>query len=198
MKRTRGDSLTGGTGDVNPQLLTLTALTLTATDTFTIQQQSIPITRIPARGGKAVVMEVLKVYFDMPAPSGGNFTATGQTILAYVQLSTSRVGLIDSTDPNVFAFSDTDTRGAFTAGGSYAYTQNNSPVVIDLTDGAGHGLLVATDSLFFSANTVNYSVAATFVCKILYRFKEVKLEEYIGIVQSQQAPARWRSATLSL
>ena len=59
-----------------------------------------------------------------------------------------------------------------------AYFQNYS-------DGAGHGILVATDSLFFRVKSTNVrSNIADF--RVYYRFKEVALAEYIGIVQSQQ------------
>lgn len=64
----------------------------------------------------------------------------------------------------------------------------------DLTDGAGHGVLVATDNVFLTLQTALSSIIGTSVggitgvaeCAILYRFKEVGLAEYIGIVQSQQ------------
>lgn len=64
----------------------------------------------------------------------------------------------------------------------------------DLTDGAGHGVLIATDNIFLNVQVTNAAfnnvtadaISATFNCDILYRFKEVKLQEYIGIVQSQQ------------
>lgn len=73
-------------------------------------------------------------------------------------------------------------------------TDNESVDVHDLTDGAGHGILVATDNIFVSCSI---SVGSVFVtqadaatgaasCNILYRFKEIALAEYIGIVQSQQ------------
>lgn len=65
----------------------------------------------------------------------------------------------------------------------------------DLTDGAGHGVLVATDNIFLTLQTAATVVGASATitaatgfgeCAILYRFKEVGLAEYIGIVQSQQ------------
>lgn len=57
----------------------------------------------------------------------------------------------------------------------------------DLTDGAGHGVLVATDAIYlqiFTTGVANTSETGRF--RMLYRFKNVSLAEYIGIVQSQQ------------
>lgn len=191
MKRGRGsDTLTGGTKDVNPQWLTLTSLSQTVANTFVQQATNLPISRLPTRSGRAMVMEVLKVWFDFPAPLTGGFSPTGQTTVIYAVLSTSPVGTVDSSDATVFAYADQDFRGAFTAGGSYAMAFQSAPVQLDLTDGAGHGILIATDSIYLSLSSLNASAIAGLGCKILYRWKEVSLEEYIGIVQSQQQPTR--------
>lgn len=55
----------------------------------------------------------------------------------------------------------------------------------DLTDGAGHGYLVATDSIFARLSSTLTGLTNTADVRLLYRFKEVPLAEYIGIVQSQ-------------
>lgn len=73
-------------------------------------------------------------------------------------------------------------------------TDNESIDIHDLTDGAGHGILVATDQIFLTQQTgltsMGGSTADTITgfvqADLIYRFKEVKLQEYIGIVQSQQ------------
>jgi len=56
----------------------------------------------------------------------------------------------------------------------------------DLTDGAGHGILVATDTFQVAIQSQGYVAAQVYGFKILYRMKTVGLVEYIGIVQSQQ------------
>ncbi|GAG62860.1 unnamed protein product, partial [marine sediment metagenome] len=56
----------------------------------------------------------------------------------------------------------------------------------DCTDDIGHGILVASDYIYVQGDTTGYGVGAEFNFKILYRFKNVRLQEYIGIVQSQQ------------
>lgn len=55
----------------------------------------------------------------------------------------------------------------------------------DFSDGAGHGYLVAVDSLFVTLASALTGLTNTADLRLLYRFKEVPLAEYIGIVQSQ-------------
>lgn len=71
---------------------------------------------------------------------------------------------------------------------------NQTPNWADFTDGAGHGILIATDNIFLtivaqgaSIDGVSYNFAGQGRVDLLYRFKEITLQEYIGIVQSQQS-----------
>lgn len=56
----------------------------------------------------------------------------------------------------------------------------------DFTDGAGHGMLIGVDSLFARLASTATGSANTAYIRLYYRFKEVSLTEYVGIVQSQQ------------
>jgi hypothetical protein len=179
----RRESLTGGSGDVSPQLMNLSTATLIA-NTYHEITVPIPIARFQQRKGKAIVFEVLKTYWDL-AIKDNNFAAGGEASQVFGQLSTVSKVAVDSTDPRVFSWANKEYRGAFTAAGSYS-TVIIEPFVHDLTDGAGHGYLLGTDNVFLGVNTTNFAGTAGLVCKILYRFKEVNLDEYIGIVQSQQ------------
>jgi hypothetical protein len=60
--------------------------------------------------------------------------------------------------------------------------------IIDVTDGAGHGILVATDQIFVGGIEAGITLAGSSLmgARIMYRWKNVSLTEYIGIVQSQQ------------
>lgn len=183
MKRGRGDTLTGGTNDVNPQLLTFPSLFQASVNTFVELKYPLPINRYSARAGKSVVFEVLKCYLNGPILDT-NPSAGGNRPNATLQLSTRPAIAVDNSDPACFAYLNNTWNGAFTAGGSYQ-TMIQEPTTIDLTDGAGHGFLVATDAIYLQGNTTAFAGPGTWHVKILYRFKEVKLEEYIGIVQSQ-------------
>lgn len=179
----KNDSLTGGTGDVSPQLLSFRN-TLLVANTYNETQVAIPISRFQASNTRATVMEILKVFFFM-ADVDANNSAGGNNITAACQLSTRALGGVDPAQPFTLAVAQNNARGAFTAAGTYQATDTD-PVVVDLTDGAGHGVLVATDSLFYGCATSGFTAVGAFQCKVLYRFKDIALAEYIGIVQSQQ------------
>lgn len=183
MKRGRGDTLTGGTGDVSPQLLTLTGST-SAANTFTEFQVGLPIPRFALRKGKAICIEVLKVYWES-SPWDANPAAGGSAGIVQATLGTKSLTVMSFEDPTVFSMYSKEIRGAFTAAGSYAVALLE-PQVQDLTDGAGHGVLVATDNIFFDVFTGNFAGTCNVTLKMLYRWKEITVEEYIGIVQSQQ------------
>lgn len=183
MKRRRGESLTGGSGDVNPQFLSGSG-TQSAVDTTTPVQINLPVTRVP-QGDKVTIIELLKVYWDIPHING---TAAGDTLynisaaFSTISFGTAFPGF---NEPNVFAFAQRTKLKAFTAAGTYEDTVQD-PMVMDLTDGAGHGILIGTDKCFLSVNSTATGNANTVSFKWLYRFKTVDITEYVGIVQSQQ------------
>lgn len=71
-------------------------------------------------------------------------------------------------------------------------TDNEGVDYHDLTDGAGHGVLIATDNVWLTAflngavPDIGTTAALNVYADLLYRFKKVTLQEYVGIVQSQQ------------
>lgn len=186
MKRLRSDegTLTGGTGDVNPQLLSFSAAQSGA-DTTTTTTQALPIQRLPT-GGRSQVLEVLKVFAHVPV-FGAVASATEAADSVSVFLSTSSFGTtaITYSEPRVFWASIRAMEGAFTAAGTYSRTENDI-IETDLTDGAGHGLLIATDNIFCQVQSVGTGGTNTARIKLLYRWKNVGLREYVGLVQSQQ------------
>lgn len=184
MKRGRGakDALTGGSGDINPQLLTIHAVQTPIADTSTVVQQPLPIPRYPTSRGKNLVMEFLSFeYFDCdPTVHVGN---------SYCLVTVT-------TNPTIFgsasaALQDARLISAWWRGfdnlTSVGFVQKDIQKFEDLTDQAGHGLLVAADNLYFGVYSSNTGQINEMVLKGEYRWKEVGLEEYIGIVQSQQA-----------
>lgn len=189
MKRARGargDQLTGGTGDVNPQYLS-GKITLSAANTATEVTLGTPIVRIgPATKGKVIIMELIKLLVSLPKFDITNAAATDRS--QFFSLTTASKGSAVATldDPKCLAAISRELENAFTAAGTGLIENSQSPAIWDFTDGAGHGVLVATDNLFLQANTTNQAAASTFGFKLTYRFKEVGVDEYIGIVQSQQ------------
>jgi len=167
-------ALTGGTGDVNPQWFTMNA-TESATDTTTTEAFPIPIQRLPSGRG-AQVMEIFKVFWW----PGNAIVETDNTTT--IVLSTRNWGT------TAVPFSDSSTIARFrrhviiTTSGS---SVEDEPYCMDLTDGAGHGMLVATDNLYVQIISANTGQVVDAVLRLLYRWKNVGLSEYVGIVQSQ-------------
>lgn len=189
MKRQRGDSLvlTGGTGDVNPQLLSDSAAQ-SAADTTTTSQLVLPIQRIATNApNQSVVMEVLKIFVQFPAFGAiANVAEVAENMTCAFGTRNASTTALTLSDPSVIWMAQVRRQGAFTAGGTYGYIEDPCTVTVDLTDGAGHGVLVATDSLFIQVGSANTGQTVTARFKILYRWKRVGLAEYIGLVQSQQ------------
>lgn len=182
-KRRRRDTLTGGTNDVNPQFMNL-SLTQSAADAFTQVTFPVPIQRLQ-QAGRAQVMEVLKVICESSSITATNAAATNRAISA--QLTTkSFAASVGLSEPTCFWRYQKELLNAFTANGTGLIYNEVEPNVADMTDGAGHGVLIASDNIFLALGSLNTGAANTVQVKILYRWKDVSVQEYIGIVQSQQ------------
>jgi hypothetical protein len=184
MPRRGSDQLTGGTRDVSPQWFTLPTAQTSVANTFTELLTPIPVQRFNNKSGSSLVMEVLKAEVNFPEADAANSIA-GNSVSALIQLGTIAQAVVSPANPQNIFYAARIWRGAFTAGGSFLSVHDN-PLQFDLTDGAGHGVLVATDQIYIDVNTVGFAGTAGFNIRLLYRWKSVSLAEYIGIVQSQQ------------
>lgn len=178
-----GDLLTGGSKDVNPQYINTQAV-MTAANTYFEQVVNMPIQRLPNASGKALVVELLRAYFDMPEIDNTNAADTfyKSTVTVATKSFAAQQTLNNGA---ILCMAQRIVHKAFTAAGSYEGISTD-PLTWDFTDGAGHGVLVGTDSLIVGIVTAGYANPTTVTLKLLYRMKEVTLAEYIGIVQSQQ------------
>jgi hypothetical protein len=169
--------LTGNTGDVKPQLLSFSC-TESAADTATTVTQAIPVLRnfSPDGGSRAQLIEVLKVWFVWPQT--GAATSTRQAALSTKNKLVAAANLADA---DVFAFAFNGTR--FTTSGEIVADLVSC---VDLTDGDGNGILIATDNIYLQVSSTNTSAAQTVACKMLYRISGASVIEYVGIVQGQQ------------
>jgi hypothetical protein len=188
-KRARS-SLTGGTGDVNPQWFNLSN-GINPEAAYADSGNSIPIQRLPD-GNSAQVMEVLKVEWGFGSAS--TFTATSADANFRGYLLTRSFGTAEPTSQQSSGVLISKWQPGFASRsiGTPADQQISiyveAPYVEDLTDGMGHGVLVATDQLFLGTvqSGATNPVTGNITCRLLYRWKNVRLSEYIGIVQSQQ------------
>jgi len=178
------DALTGGTGDVNPQTM---QYLMNPAISGTSEEWALmtPFARMPRVGNMVTIMEIIKVEYwfpGTPTPGGAGFQ--GRMIL-YCSTRPDSGGLhmpgcIDQ------AILEYDIPTAALWGG---VSTTDRVVRHDMTDGQGHGMLVATDAIYVGGigNAVLWIHNTGAGVRIWYRFKNVSLTEYIGIVQSQQS-----------
>lgn len=200
MKRRRTESLTGGSGDTNPQWFS-TSATQSAADTTTTTSVSTPPGIGLSVSGRALAMEILKVMIEfetstgVPALPGSASFAPGATTAASIfmnaYLSSKNFGTTRPTlgmgDATVFAFARQQYLIYESSAVATAFTQSTGPIVIDLTDGAGHGVLYANQNMFIQVASSSVLSAVTARVKILYREKFITQEELLGLVlQSNQ------------
>lgn len=185
--RTSGGSITGGTGDVKPQIFTIETGIAGAVDDYVVNTVVLPIPRFGTQKTKATVFEFLKCSFYLNIR---NATDAQVIEAAFITTVTSRtdgetftLGALstDIGDPRTIACA-VHTSGLTTSGSSAV----QYPIVIDLTDNNGNGVLVATDRVSIVGGAVANSVVGNYICKILYRMTNIGVAEYVGIVQSQQ------------
>lgn len=168
--------LTGGTGDVNPNWFKF-GLSQSAADTFTQTTQPIPVQRLSGGLGKkrAMIMEVLKVLFFQTSAQA----EVDSIISVYLTTKSYSTAPPDSDGPVIARIR---LYNAITTSGMIS---TQFPIVVDLTDGAGHGMVVASDNFYLSIASSTTAIVNSFSCWVLYRWKNVGLEEYIGVAQSQ-------------
>lgn len=173
-KKRRYNTLTGGSGDVNPQFMHLTAVQ-SGNDATTTTAFPIPIQRLQ-NSSRAQVMEILKIFW---------FAADGAEVDSNILaiLSTSSLGTTTGNYGNPRVIDVLSDQRYLTTSGTFNV---QLPIIHDFTDGAGHGMLVGTDNLYIQVASASTGATNTVYCKILYRWKDVSTAEYVGIVQSQQ------------
>jgi len=183
-----GGSYTGGTGDIKPQILTFATGVAPAVAQYVTNQLAFPVPRFGTSSKKATITEILWVDWYIGLADLGD---TSQTQLAFLSTNagirsdgdacTSATFTADVIDPTVFAaVMDNIT---LTTSGS---TKHMLPIRVDLTDQNGNGLLIATDRLAIYGGNIGGTNASDYIAKIAYRLVDVGIEEYVGILASQQ------------
>lgn len=174
-KRRAGDMLTGGTRDVNPQY-TSVGVTESAANTFTQVTMPVPVLRGNMGGARRYqVIELLKAWFT-------NSTGAGASGDGHVlQLTTtSQTAMITFTNPDLIMRYEDEI--IITTSGLY---ENKNPKEFSFTDDAGHGLIIATENLYFGIQGTSQTGALTGTCRILYRFKNIGVDEFVGLAIQQ-------------
>lgn len=169
--RTR-DPLTGGTGDVNPQVYGI-VVAQTGNDVASETEIPVPVLRMGMSMSRAQVIEVTRVEFEVPFPLVGELDLVQ---LFECSLTSRSIGASVSSmaEPNLLA--KFHRRNITQAGGTPASLSTiDTPAIItyDLTDGAGHGLLVTSANLYFQQNTTTTGQTNSWGVRVFYRFKQI-------------------------
>lgn len=188
-RKSSGGSVTGGTGDIKPQNLTVTTGVAGAIDDYVFASIALPVPRFGGSKNKATIFEFLWVDWYIGTEDLADITGGVAQYWAWLSTAPTRAGGetstlsslgADLTDPRAFAPSlwgrSLVTSGAWTVG---------FPRRVDMTDSNGNGFLVATDRLVITCGSVSGALPISATAKIAYRLVDVGIEEYVGIVQSQ-------------
>ena len=164
--------------DVYPQILTLESGPQSASDAAVYATIPLPIPRFGGSTARPFVFELLRIQWGFQYP-----TAEGLNSVLDVQLSTVELDY-DEGNPRTFFWDHlrVETSDAANA----ILNECHAVKELDYTDGNGHGILIATDNIYFYFDTAATSASTSQVfVRLLYRLIKVSAAEFIGIVQSQ-------------
>lgn len=142
----------------------------TGVDTFS--EVKIPVPVVQDLGGKALVVELLKLLITMPA--GSLLDGDSIEIAVYDRERTSMPDLDDS---GVLYFDRFLTQ--LTTEGS---SQLRETIVIDYSDGNGRGVLYGKKDMFAGIDSNSQGAARTVSGAWVYRLVEVGATELIGLI----------------
>lgn len=151
-----------------------------AAATFTTERVATPIPRLPAigRGRRATIMELLWVDVTL---TGGTLNADNESVIFEMTIGSAPTALLGLGDPRTIQ-SIRRQMYMLTTGASVVL----NPIRFSFQDANGFGYLLATDAFNVSIQGAATSAAFTANWRLYYRFVDVDVEEYVGIVQSTQ------------
>jgi len=161
------------------------AITQGAANVFVTEQIFTPIPRLKTVGNRAKVMELL--YMDVLLE--GEFNKVDEIVEFQMHLGTQQSTILPWNDTRVIMMIARQTAGATNVGFFLGSSNQGLPTRYQFQTMDGFGYLLASDSFRISLDTANLEaqVIATGQWKLFYRFVDIPLAEFIGIVQSTQA-----------
>jgi hypothetical protein len=156
-------------------------ITQTGTNVFTSLSVALPLPRFRTAGRRATIIELLWVEASA-IPVTVNLDGNATVISFGMNLAGAPAEFIRVSDPLCIFSWELEGHFSGAAGAAIAQSQFKK----NLQSAEGFGYLVAADSVHVYVNSNNQAVANTWDFRIYYRFVDVPVEEFIGIVQSQQ------------
>lgn len=167
--------------DLFPQVLSIDIATASL-NTFNDKEIPLAINRLSVNEGKAWVIEICRILWTCDE---GVFDLSNAHQAIEIQLSTKELPAIDFPDSTVFWFGRIGATSKLVGAaglGSHSFPTSRND---DLTS-EGRGFLVGSDSIFVGIDTTGLPDVTTVPLKCYYRFREVGLAEYVGIVQGEE------------
>ena len=166
------------TVDRFPQYIA-TSLTMTGANDFTTDRIQLPVNRLRVSGGRAQMVELLWVETTFITH---DFAAANDEITFSLSIGPTPTTVVRLFNPDSVMYRDQHFDVVTSGGGFLENTKRTELQSLD-----GFGFLVASDELHAAADTVGMAAAVTIDIRIYYRHVTVPIEEFIGLVQSQQS-----------
>ena len=142
-----------------------------------------PIPRLKVQGNRATVMELL--WMDWTTEGGFPDGINNEIQISFtIGSPPDNEGQVTWSNPLTFAF------GKYFSNAAAASSANGYPPIqpfrYTLESNDGYGYLLASDAFNATGSTVFIQTATQIRWKLFYRFVDIPLNEFIGIVQSTQ------------
>lgn len=193
--------LTGGSGDLNPQLLRFPALKVDTGGGYYSAVYNLPVVLTPQQSASTQRIQLLELLrleafcpmtpdniASMPPPGGAQESFGGSLVQVAVG---SHNELLDYGDDDLLLLDERRTAALANANGTpsnFGYAFNYDMLshrwVKDFTDGAGHGILIAAPTITFLGFQTG-AAQETWSLELLFRLKNVPQSELLGLVLTQ-------------
>ncbi len=152
---------------------------MSGNDVFTTERVKTPMNRLQMMGrNNARVMELLWADWEI----NGNLNAGNEAIFVEFSIGIAPTAQLGMADPSVFIRYrlEINILGRSVSG---LYT---TPYRYNFQSSDGFGYLLATDAFNVGIGSENTGNTSAIAWKLFYRFVDVPMSEFVGIVQSQQ------------
>ncbi len=156
----------------------------TSEDVQTTQQIFTPIPRLKTIGNRATVMELL--WIDMEEDMIYSLINSELNVTFSIGSAPAPATILRWSDPRVFAIFKQSTEILQVGTAGVGMTVQNDILRYDFQSQDGFGYLLASDSFNVNFRTENTNRVNRIFWKIFYRFVDIPLAEFVGIVQSTQ------------
>lgn len=150
----------------------------TAADINTTVQTFTPLPRLKTIGNRATVMELLWLEIDL---NDFIWTLANADFNFQMALGSADVGELFFSDPRLIAAYKINKTQLNATG---AFINPTNPLRYDFQTTDGFGYLLASDSFNMTLSTGNSGTVNRVDWRLWYRFIDIPLSEFIGIVQS--------------